>query len=207
MRLIRTPTWFEAPQTRYPDLPSVVRQVFVSVAEAEDYANSLGISGVYYADRLDIGNLANEYLAQLRDRELVMPLSVSVNPFYFEQRFPDGFADIPALGDAKIILINPQAYYWRDPIRISQRLYQVRVWSTPSPLHVFWHEHAHLLQNERTRGWQLSPDKKTLAEAVSQRAMKNTDEFVAEVYAGLVEGVEYDQDILAYYRRLGGKLP
>jgi hypothetical protein len=207
VRLIRTPAWFQSPRTRFSSISSAVRQVFASTAEAEEYAQSMGVAGTFYENRFDIGNLASEFIAQLNERKLPMPLSIQVNTAYFGNRFPESATGVPALGEAKVILINPNADFWQDPILITQALYQVRAWSTPSALHIFWHEYAHLFQEERTRWCELTPRKKTMAAAISQRAMKNVDEFVAEVYAGIVEGVEYDQDILAYYRRLGGKLP
>jgi hypothetical protein len=106
-----------------------------------------------------------------------------------------------------VLLINPQAGYWQDPVTRSRELFGLRYWSTPSPVHVFFHEYAHLLQSEGTRNQALTPRQKTLAASVSGRADDSVDEFLSEMYAGLIEGVQYDSDIMSVYRRLGGKMP
>ncbi len=207
MRLIRVPDWFERPQDRYPDAPSALRQTFATVAVAESFALSLGLDNVSYGNRLDIGNFANEFLSQLQERNLQMPLAVAVHSQYFRSRFADRVEEIAAMGEAGVILLNPISGFWDDVVRFTQVVYEQGVWSTPSPLHVFFHEYAHLFQTERTRGWQLSPARKTLVAAVSRRALANVDEFVSEVYAGLIAGVEYDEEIIRYYRRVGGRRP
>ena len=50
----------------------------------------------------------------------------------------------------------------------------------------------------------FNKNKKTVAKKVSEYAGANILEFVAEVFAGLCEGVEYDDKIMELYRKLGG---
>ncbi len=203
-RLIKTPDWFQSPQTRYPDVASVVRRQFATVQEAEEYARSLGVQVVNYEDRLDIAHLANEFLVRLEDRGLQMPLTVMVYARYFETAYPNAFTDIPAMADQRVVFLNPKADLWQNALENSRRAFAARFWSTPSPLHVFFHEYAHLLQNEATRNRSLTLRERTLAASVSVRAGFNVDEFLSEVYVGLMEGVQYDSDIMGAYHRLGG---
>ena len=202
-RLIKTPDWFESPQAKYPDVASVVRRTFVNVEEAEDYAKLLGVDADY-EQRLDIAQLANEFLARLNDRGAALPLTVMVNSAYFAVKFPMDIEQIAAMGDQGAILINPAGQLWRNPVLSTRLLFRSREWSTPSPLHVFFHEYAHLQQKEETRQKALTPRQKTVVHPVSIRARRNVEEFLAEVYAGLVEGVQYDPDIMRLYRYYGG---
>jgi hypothetical protein len=114
---------------------------------------------------------------------------------------------VPAMAEAGVILLNPHAEIWQDPVAKSRAAFAVQYWSTPSPLHVFWHEYAHLSNREATRNKPLTPKQQTMAASISIRARTNAEEFVSEVYAGIMEGVQYDKDILAAFRRLGGQRP
>jgi hypothetical protein len=203
-RLIRTPDWFQSPQTKYPDLASVVRQQFTTTEEAEEYARSLGIQSVHYGQHLDIALLANEFLARLADRKRQMPVNLMVHSAYFVATYPDDFTNIPAMAENGVVLINARADLWQDVLANTRRAFAVRYWSTPAPLHAFFHEYAHLFQSETTRNRSLTPRQRTLASSVSVRACFNVEEFLCEVYAALMEGVQYDSDIMGAYHRLGG---
>jgi hypothetical protein len=203
-RLIKTPEWFNVPETRYPDAAAVVRQQFATVKEAEAYAQSLGVHAVY-EDRLDIAQLASEFLARLQNSALQMPLTLMVHLAFFAAKYPDALEVIPAMAENGVMMLNPAAQHWNDPLAASRTLYAIRYWSTPSPLHVFFHEYAHLFQSEATRNKPLTARQMTLAEAISVRAQANVEEFLSEVYAGLAEGVQYDSEIMGAYRRLKGK--
>ena len=206
-RLIRTPEWFKSPETQYPDVASVVRRRFATVKEAEDFARSLGVSGVDYESRLDIAQLANEFLARLQDRSLQVPMAMMVHSDYFAEKYPDDLRHIPAMAEGGVVFLNPGADLWQDPLEKSRNAFALRYWSTPSPLHVFFHEYAHLYQKEATRNRPLTPKQTTMAFSISIRARDNLDEFLSEVYAGLIEGVQYDADIMKAYYRSGGKKP
>jgi len=139
---------------------------------------------------------------------LQIPTTMMVHSQYFERNYPSELLSvIPAMADNGVVLLNPHADFWKDPLQESRKAFAVHYWSTPSPLHVFFHEYAHLHQTEETRNQLLTPRQRTLAASVSIRAELNVDEFLSEVYAGLAEGVQYDSDILRAYKRLGGKIP
>jgi hypothetical protein len=85
-----------------------------------------------------------------------------------------------------------------------------------SPESVFIHEMGHLAQANTAHGAKIQkaasafwedPAKKTTAGKVSKYAASKPSEFVAEVFAGMAEGVTYDTDVLAMYADLGGKFP
>ena len=205
-RLIRVPDWFGAPEIRYADMSSVLRVRFASSAGAETYAASLAVNAAYYF-RLDIADIVSELLARLAERRLPLPQTVIAHERFFTH-LGARMTGAVGMGENSALLLNPAANYWRNPVVYTRAAYEARIWSTPQPLHPLIHEVGHLLQEERgTRGIPLTARELTEAQAVSQRAREGIDEFLAEVFTGLFEGVEYDAEILRLYTRYGGRQP
>ena len=187
-------------------MASVARVTYSSVEVAESYADSLSVFA-NYGGRLDIADFANELLSQMKERNIALPTSVIASEAFFAH-LQRRMHSAVGMGKQGTLFINPAADYWRNPVVYTQATYRARIWSTPHPLHPLIHEIGHLVQEERgTRGKGLTPRERTEAQAVSQRAKDGADEFVAEVFAGLFQGVKYDSEILRAYTRYGGKQP
>lgn len=203
-RLIKVPDWFAAPQNYFPNIASIVRVVHVSVAEAQ--AGTLSVAA-NYGSHLNLANFANEALLQLQEHSLPLPISVIIHEGFFE-KYGEEAKNIPGMGENGVLIINPGALIWGDPIAAAKALHKARFWSTPHPLHALFHEAGHLLQfSGQKRQQPLTPRQASMAAVISDYALVNADEFVAEVFAGLMCGVQYDRDILSEYRRIGGRVP
>ena len=91
-----------------------------------------------------------------------------------------------------------------------------RLYSTAHPQHIVRHELGHaahyraLTSRERERIWfaeSLRPGEAAITRRVSVRASWNPKEFVAEVFAGLWGGVDYDEEVIALFESYGGPRP
>ena len=205
-RHIQVPDWFAAPQNHFWDIASVVRTVHTAVSEAEAQAASLSIAA-NYGFHLNIANLANEALLQMQERDLPLPVSVIAHEGLF-QKYGREAQSIPGMCENGVIILNPGANIWNAPIVSAFLLHKARFWSTPHPLHAFFHEAGHLLQfSGQKRQRPLTPKQASMAASISDYALVNADELVAEMFAGLMAGVRYDPDMLTVYRRLGGRVP
>ena len=204
-RLIRVPDWFAVPEAKFPDVAAVLRNPHRTVKKAEAYAVSLGVTA-QYGSRLDIANIVNEVLTELKERNLPVFVSVVVNASLFHH-FRAEAEDIAAQTMYNVLLINPEAHIWKAPVASASVLHASGFWSTPHPLHPIYHEAGHLFLPQVGSPKRLLHRQVTVASAVSIRAKENGEEFVSEVFAGLMVGVEYDADILGLYKRMGGKRP
>lgn len=204
-RFIRVPEWFTAPEAKFPDVMAALRNPHRAVKEAEGYAAGLFVTA-QYGSYLEIANMVNEVLTQLQERELPVFVSVVVNTSLFHH-FGAEAENIAAQTAYNALLINPEARVWKAPVASAAVLHTAGFWSTPHPLHPIYHEVGHLFVPQVGNPKRLRHRQVTVASAVSIRAKENVEEFVSEVFAGLMAGVEYDADILGLYKRLGGKRP
>jgi SPP1 gp7 family putative phage head morphogenesis protein len=114
----------------------------------------------------------------------------------------------------RTVYVNENHPYWSDPNYIQQAHFLGES-STDDPLHVAYHEGAHALHHRKIgdAGYRaldrnpLTGDELVAARFVSEYAKTGEPEFVAEVYAGLVAGRSYNQDVMKVYRKLGGPKP
>ena len=166
----------------------------------------MGVQSADYGSHLMIGNMLNEVMTQLHERGLPVFEHIFVRPEFFAEYEEDRY-DIVAKVEDKVVKINPQAKVFIDPAKSAKILYDTDFWSTPHPLHALYHEAGHLLLSHEEKPQPLLPRQVTMASAVSRYAQMNQEEFVSEVFAGLMCGVKYDKDILGLYSRLGGKKP
>lgn len=207
-RLIKTPEWFNAPHNRFADVTDAIRESCraTTVEEAETYAVNLGVQSADYGSHLMIGNMMNEVMTQLHECGLPVFEHIFVRPEFFAEYGKDRY-DIIAKAEDRVVKINPQAKVFTDPAESAKDLYYADFWSTPHPLHALYHEAGHLFFSHEEQPKRLLPRQVTVASAVSRYAQMNGEEFVSEVFAGLMCGVKYDKDILDLYSRLGGKKP
>jgi hypothetical protein len=114
------------------------------------------------------------------------------------------------------ILFNADHPAWSD-MRGWMKLEKKRsVYSTAHPQHIVRHELGHaehyraLSSHDLQHIWfaeDLNPAELSIAERVSGRAAWNPKEFVAEVFAGLWGGVDYDDEVIGLFEHYGGQRP
>jgi hypothetical protein len=89
-------------------------------------------------------------------------------------------------------------------------------YSTAHPQHIVRHElghaaHCHSLSSkEGERIWfaeSRKPGEESIARRVSVRAAWNPEVFVAEVFAGLWGGIDYDGEVIGLFERYQGQRP
>lgn len=136
---------------------------------------------------------------------------------FLDGLFDDPFErlDIIAVYDhlSDLIAFNPDHTAWADMGRFLRE--NAGVFSTDNKLHIVRHELGHaahyrqLDDEERRTLWDadLSSEEKAVARKVSYRAARNVKEFVAEVYAGLWAGIQYDEAIIRLHHQLRGPHP
>jgi hypothetical protein len=136
---------------------------------------------------------------------------------FLEGLFDDAFerVDVIAAYDhlCDLIVFNPDHTAWADMKRFLRQY--PGLYSTDTKLHIVRHElghaaHYRLLDDTGHRTiWDadLSSLERVVAKKVSHRAAWNVKEFVAEVYAGLWAGIEYDEEILRLHDQFRGPYP
>ncbi len=190
-----------------PDAPEV-HHIYRSLTEAATWAQSLGVS-VHYDARLDLANLANELLWQLETHSLALPDEIQIDPTLFKALGRMGIQS-PASANKGRITINPDAFYWRDPIKIAAMQRTQKSWSSDHPLHPLFHEAGHVAVYKadpdrfETLRELTNAQKTVIAGEVSFRACLDAHEFTAEVFAGQMAGRTFSKDIMRWYRTRGG---
>jgi hypothetical protein len=115
-----------------------------------------------------------------------------------------------------VIVFNADYPAWSDMPTFMKDRKERGFYSTAHPHHIVRHELGHavhyraLTPRERERIWfaeSLRPGEEPIARKVSIRAILNPKEFVAEVFAGLWSGVDYDDDVIALFEDYGGQRP
>jgi hypothetical protein len=114
------------------------------------------------------------------------------------------------------IVFNPDHDAWFDIRRFTRDRKKKDLYSTAHPQHIVRHELGHaayyhaLAPEKRASIWlseALGPGELSIARRVSGRAAWNPKEFVAEVFAGLWGGVDYDDEVIALFEHYGGQRP
>lgn len=104
----------------------------------------------------------------------------------------------------QIIYINQKHKYWDNPIENQKKLFESGYLSSPNPLHPIYHESSHLKHKDVSQVWNSKEYQQNVAQKVSRYAKTNPSEFVAETYAGIKAGKNYDTDVMNLYKRFGG---
>jgi hypothetical protein len=114
------------------------------------------------------------------------------------------------------IIFNANNPAWVDMhgwMKVQQRSV---FFSTAHPQPIVRHELGHaahyraLPSQERERTWfteSLRPEEEPIALRVSIRATWSPKEFVAEVFAGLWGGIDYDDDVIGLFEQYRGQRP
>jgi hypothetical protein len=115
-----------------------------------------------------------------------------------------------------IIVFNADHPAWADMRGWMKEQQGSILYSTAHPQHIVRHELGHaahyrgLSRLERERIWfaeGLRPGEESIALRVSIRAAWNPKEFVAEVFAGLWGGVDYDAEVIRLFEYYRGQRP
>jgi hypothetical protein len=114
------------------------------------------------------------------------------------------------------IVFNADHLAWSD-MGVHMRTQEKRgVYPTSHLQHIVRHELGHavhyraLSSPQRERIWlaeNLRPGEEAIARRVSIRATWNPKELVAEVFAALWAGVDYDDQVIALFETYGGQRP
>jgi hypothetical protein len=207
-----------------------VYKVYRRLRDAETFArNQLDVAEVDYGGRLDIANLANHALWVAHGRELPMPRAIWVRPFVEEGDSPDELAYYqPGIGDSPgEITINSGHQAWDDIATTMRLARQENELSTGEPCHPVAHELGELAMHRSIGGERFFPfgegylaDERTfralgetgeldeIADTVSDRAIENHSEFVAETFAALLLGRDELRDnetVMQAFERFGGE--
>ena len=183
---------------------------------AEDYARR--VFGIEHADYRDaspaIATIVNDALALCHAARIALPRSVVIN----ETIFGGGPREVARLLPSRSarLEINTRHEYWQgtsvDIARRASRLGRDGIWSTGDPRHPIVHELGHLAHWIAFRAsWDDEwgdrggdgPEQRTLAGQVSRRAAYSPAEFIAEVFAGLVLGRRYPEDVVQMLEQYG----
>jgi hypothetical protein len=114
------------------------------------------------------------------------------------------------------IVFNADHPAWSDMRSFMNECKEKSFYSTAHPHHIVRDELGHAAQyralspKERERLWfteNLRPGELSIARRVSDRAAWNPKEFVAEVFAGLWGGIDYDDEVISLFVHYGGQEP
>lgn len=192
-----------------------------TTANAEKLAESLGIKVVDFKDNLVIANDVMPALQIISDKNLPIPAKLEVNQAFFEAWAKKQATDIKndaavflppkEIGNNGVIFLNAVYSQWGQGAKDAKLQFSKNYWSTDNQYHVIFHESGHLahyVSNPHVYlqlyGKKLSSKDILIAEKVSLYAGESKLEFIAEVFAGLVSGREFDDDIMKLYNSLGG---
>ena len=205
-------------------LNPVLAQAFIktnSIVDEQQHALSLGVKAVDYGGRIDIAKDVNAVLTAFKQRGFSLPDQVLVN----EERFINWAAldgtnskDAVAVFVSNIsqtqsyLLLNPLYDYWgRLALDVEKNS---GYWSTKNQYHALHHEMGHYLHYTQDKnnyrvllGDKLSPTELLIAEKVSDYAKTDKIEFVAEVFALLLNGGTISNDAMTLYEQLKGYKP
>jgi hypothetical protein len=115
-----------------------------------------------------------------------------------------------------VIISNAEHDAWSDMRGFMKERKDKDFYSTAHPQHIVRHELGHaahyrsLSPKERDRVWfaeGLRPEELSIARRVSGRAAWNPKEYVAEVFAALWAGVDYDDEVIGLFELYGGQRP
>jgi hypothetical protein len=131
---------------------------------------------------------------------------------------PDERADVVAAYDhlEDVIVFNADHAAWADLRGWMKRQQRSVFYSTAHPQHIVRHELGHaahyraLSLQQRERIWfaeSLRPEEESIALRVSIRATWNPKEFIAEVFAGLWGGIDYDDEVTGLFEHYRGQTP
>jgi SPP1 gp7 family putative phage head morphogenesis protein len=193
-----------------PPMASIERRVLDLGAKSADFGGRPDIAGAVAAD-----------LEDLAQRGVAPPDHVRVSGPAFEawakqtgQNPADliaAFASRRQTGETYLVA-NPLSAYWADRATFAATEQARGYWSSADPAHGVRHEMGHLSQHRQApeiyaANAPLSAADRIIALRVSAYAGDDGREFVAETFAALLAGREFDEEVMQLYRQLGGFEP
>lgn len=153
-----------------------------------------------------------QWTAEFADIRTMPP---DIEGFPIEKRALGG--RVLAIGSRNGILINSSrsvAPIWKDMAAYQKKAFESGWMSSPHPNHTIWHELGHAKfkrlatvdqDSHLSNLHRLSnPHFHEVAGRVSRYAQRNGHEFVAEVFAGVKAGRQFDDGVMGLYKRLNG---
>lgn len=162
-----------------------------------------------YGANLQLANHLNRVLAQAKSAGLELPSQIQVpGDYHAEYGNVDAAAHTEADGT---IVINESSDVWEDVAGFIRRSGPEGsgYLSTSDERHIVLHELGHVAHMKSDFERAVSPEfdsveDQDVAAKVSALAASMPGEFVAETFVGLIIGVQYPQEVMDLYRRLGG---
>lgn len=175
-----------------------------SVDEVKKELSEIGISLTVSGDE-SLADWLGTGLKGLSDKGFELPENVFVSAKSFDENSND-LAFYDSLTSS--VVFNGR-YSKEQIIDITKRAYDERYYSTDNECHVLYHEIGHWYHGVKNREIYEKLQNSNLSfnfadKYVSIRASKNAFEFVAEVFAGLVDGRKYNELVMEIYKTLGG---
>jgi hypothetical protein len=183
----------------------------------------LGIGKLDYAGVEVIANAVTPALQEIKKRGLPLPDNILVNKEKFiawaekEGFNPEDIAAsfVPNVSHTKTyLLLNPLSKSWSDMQSDVNRNFSTGYWSTNNQHHAIYHEMGHFMHYRQSKQVYLAlisskfkPDDLLIAEKVSSYAKTSPAEFVAEVFAKLLNGDSVSDDVITLYEKLKGYKP
>lgn len=196
-------------ETPITDKPAYEKEF---LAKATEYARSLGVDA-NYGNSVGAARLSSLALAHFASQGLKQPVKIIYSTEPFENLEHGADVTGVAITKDKGIGLNPVSDYYENPVAYTH-FGRTKQWSTDHLLHPLFHEEGHVL-HESSKKFKSHTKKKitdasyiAIAKRVSGRAWETylIDEFVAETFAGLLVGRDFDEEIIALYDSYGGFL-
>lgn len=186
---------------------------FTNAAEANAYVVSLGVTRANMGGDLAFAQRMADALAQVTSQVSEMPTVIHVTSQDLTN--DQGMAVIHIGPDHKTeitLRINPKADAWSDPELLREN--EDDGWmSTGDTVGILRHELGHVAHLrtlgsystfERYGHKRLSTDERKIATRVSGYAASEPVEFIAETFAGVGAGKQYDAKVIALYQKYKG---
>jgi hypothetical protein len=187
-----------------------------NLEEAERQLRELGVREVsYQGATLFLANTVNRCISELHQRGLELVPGVKTDAPWFVQTYHDQADQAVAMFDpaSGFLVLNPDAEFWKSEEAADGILALAEengFWSSGDRLQPVRHEYGHFLHGTRDPEKARQADQWAAAEEqavalrVSRYAWVAPAEFVAEVFAGMLAGKRYDEDVMHLYQRYGG---
>lgn len=179
-------------------------------AEIEAEAKKLGFSEVQLnitnQDKKVVAEFVMKAFQRLRDQFPSLPIPQKL---VFSNNPPEAGWRAWFTSKDKSININLNHYFWGDPGYWMAEEGFKKFYSTLHQDHIIRHEFAHffhdLLSPSAMKKNKLPTlEKRLIIEKVSIYAASDSSEFVAEVFAGLMDGKVFEDSVMVLYNKYGG---
>ncbi len=198
------------------------------IRDAENFARSLGVKDVVYGRHLRIGNVANHALLLVYERRLPLPSRIEIKDQFTraESEDPNDFGyylTLPGSNTPGELYFNAARKVWTNIAEAMKEGRERNIFSTDDARHLVMHElgevamhqsvgadrydslHEAYLQDEKE--FQEQVDKDHVKQVVSDYAVENHSEFVAEMFAALLLGrddLRKDEVLMKAFQRFAG---